>query len=252
MDGHAGSLAVRTWPHPNPRLRAALLPDLGDHLGRYDRVAAALGAAGAEVVGHDPAGHGESAGERALVADFEDHVADLAAVLAVAGDGPVVLVGHGIGGAVAARFAQHHPGSVAALVLAAPALGPWPALDLLSDNDFPPLDAEALTTDPAERTSWEADPLVWHGGYRRATLAAADEFLRAIDFDHPLGDELPALWLHGDADEVTPLADTRAGTDRIRGLNFTERLYLGTRHDLWHERATPEVLADLTAFVAGL
>jgi pimeloyl-ACP methyl ester carboxylesterase len=115
---------------------------------------------------------------------------------------------------------------VAALVLSAPVLGPWPALDLLSDGD-------------------PADLL---GPYRRATLAAIDECLTTIDFDHPLGDDLPALWLHGDDDMLAPVADTRAGMDRVRGLRFEERIYPGIGHDLLHGDHAADVLADVTEF----
>ena len=113
---------------------------------------------------------------------------------------PVVLVGHGIGGMLAVRHAQRHPEPVAALVLVSPVLGPWTALDQLSE---PQVD----------------------GPWSRETLAAIEDCLSTIDFDHPLGDDLPALWLHGDDDDVVPVSDTRAGMDRIRGLRFEERIY---------------------------
>ncbi|MFD9706114.1 alpha/beta hydrolase [Lentzea sp. NPDC059081] len=46
----------------------------------------------------------------------------------------------------------------------------------------------------------------------------------------PLGD-LPTLWLHGSEDQIVPIADTRAGTDRIRGSAFEEHVAAGLLTD---------------------
>jgi alpha-beta hydrolase superfamily lysophospholipase len=154
------------------------------------------------------------------VTDFEPVVDDVAALVskAVADHPglPVVVVGHAIGGMIAVRHAQRYPQQAAALVLASPVLGPWPALDRPQ------------------------------GRWSRPMLAAIEECLSTIDFDHPLGDELPALWLHGDEDELVPVADTRAGMDRVRGLRFEERIYPGVGHDL----PADVVLADVVDFVS--
>lgn len=161
------------------------------------------------------------------VSDYEPVVDDLAALIdrTVAGHpgAPVVLVGHGVGGMLAVRCAQRHPEPVAALVLVSPVLGPWTALDQLSEPDVT-------------------------GPWSRETLAAIEECLSTIDFDHPLGDELPALWLHGDDDQLVPVADTRAGMDRVRGLRFEERIYPGVGHDLLRDNGS--TLSDVVAFTA--
>jgi alpha-beta hydrolase superfamily lysophospholipase len=256
LPGHAGELACRTWPNPTARWLAVLLHGYGEHVGRYDGVADALVAGGAAVVGQDMAGHGHSAGDRALTADFESVVDDVAAMVERVGPAyaglPVVLFGHAVGGTVAVRYAQRFGDRVAALVLSAPVLGYWQTLDLLSDQEIPavPVDPAAWSRDPAAGPALLADPLVWHGPFHRTTLTAIEEFLGVIDFDHPLGDDLPALWLHGVDDEVVPMADTRAGLDRVRGLLFEERIYPGARHDLLHETNTDQVLADVTEFTS--
>jgi alpha-beta hydrolase superfamily lysophospholipase len=201
---------------------AVVLPEHGERVDDVVRVMTALAGLGAQATAvawsdGDPA---------PLVPDFEPVVDRVAELVSRRPGRPVVVFGHGIGGMIAVRHAQRYPERVAALVLAAPVLGPWQALDLLSDGD------------PAELV----------GGYRRATLAAIDECLSTIDFDHPLGDDLPALWLHGDDDELAPVADTRAGMDRVRGLRFEERIYPGVGHDLLSGGHAARVLADVTAF----
>ncbi|WP_112270398.1 alpha/beta hydrolase [Lentzea terrae] len=62
---------------------------------------------------------------------------------------------------------------------------------------------------------------------------ASDELADLMDevnFGRPLG-ELPTLWLHGSDDEIVPISDTRAGTDRIRGSAFEEHVVEGLLTD---------------------
>jgi pimeloyl-ACP methyl ester carboxylesterase len=62
---------------------------------------------------------------------------------------------------------------------------------------------------------------------------ASDELADLMDevsFGPALGD-LPTLWLHGSDDEIVPISDTRAGTDRIRGSAFEEQIVDGLLTD---------------------
>jgi alpha-beta hydrolase superfamily lysophospholipase len=204
-----------SWPNPAARWLAVLVPDLGESPAVYSEVADTLVAAGAEVAGYDA--------DDDPITDFEPVVDDLAVAVG-APELPMVLIGQAVGGMIAVRYAQRYPEPVAALVLSAPVLGPWQDLDLLSEPEIPA------------------------GRPRRETLAAIEECLTTIDFDHPLGDSLPGLWLHSADDADVPLADTRAGMDRIRGLRFEERIYPGAQHDLLRDK-TSGALADVVEFV---
>ncbi|RKT52381.1 alpha/beta fold hydrolase [Saccharothrix australiensis] len=249
VPGHAGELVVRTWPNLDATWLAVLVHGYGEHGGRYGHVAERLVAAGALVVAPDHVGHGASAGERALITSLDGVVEDVgAAIRSAAADLPVVLIGHSLGGLVATRYAQAHP--VAALVLSAPVLGTWQGLDALSLDEIPdtPIDPDVLSRDPEVGRRYAADPLVWHGPFKRATLEAVERALDDANYG-PTLEDLPTLWLHGDADELVPLADTRTGTDRIRGLLFEERVYPGARHEVFNETNRDEVLSDVVSFV---
>lgn len=225
---------------PPRRWAAALVPGYGDHLGRYPDLTDALAKAGATVLGHpiDPS----FTDFESIVDSLHDELPDRT---------PIVLIGLGLGGTVVVRHAQRYPEMTRALVLIGPVLGSWPGIDLLAEDPLPApaVDPDLLSRDPAVAAAMRADPLVWHQAYPRATLEQIDEALQTIDFDHPLGDDLPALWLHGAEDEIAPVAETRTGMDRVRGLRFDERLYPGARHDLFHETNAAEVLDDLLAFL---
>src|SRR3954468_18207250 len=67
IQGHAGSLYVRTWERNDPTHVVVIAHGYGEHIGRYDHVAEALGEGGASVYGLDHAGHGRSDGERVLI-----------------------------------------------------------------------------------------------------------------------------------------------------------------------------------------
>jgi alpha-beta hydrolase superfamily lysophospholipase len=195
---------------------AVLVPDHGESADRYRPLADALEVAGAVVVVGLPG---------RLVPDFEAAVDELAAVVDRHGGPPVVLVGHAVGGMIVVRYAQRYPGRATALVLSAPVLGPWPTLDLLSEAEIPA------------------------GRFDRAELAAVEECLSTIDFDHPLGDELPALWVHGGNDAVVPMADTRAGLDRVRGLGFEELIMPNAGNDLLDEPAVRDAVVGFVTRV---
>lgn len=255
MEGHAGELVVHEWPNPDAHWIAVLVHGYGEHLGRYGAVAETLHAAGATVVGADHIGHGRSPGERVLITDFEPVVEDVRRVLTQAVDDqpglPVVLIGHSMGGMIAARYGQRFADDLAALVLSGPVLGNWAALDLLQHPEIPdqPIDPATLSRDPLVGADYAADPLVWHGPFQRRTLEALEAMLNTINFDHPFDDRLPVLWLHGAEDALVPVAETRAGMDRLRGLNCEEILYEGARHEIFNETNADEVLTDVTAFV---
>ena len=66
---------------------------------------------------------------------------------------------------------------------------------------------------------------MWDG----ASNGLAD-LMDEVSFGPALGD-LPTLWLHGSEDEIVPISDTRAGTDRIRGSAFEEHVVDGLLTD---------------------
>src|ERR1044072_6062854 len=112
LAGTHGTLTVREWPHDRPRYMALLVHGYGEHIGRYEELAGVLVAHGAAVLGPDHTGHGRSAGERVLIEDFEDVVTDVHTVADLGRDAhpgvPLVMVGHSMGGLIAARFAQRY------------------------------------------------------------------------------------------------------------------------------------------------
>lgn len=175
------ALHLRTWePSGTARGTIVLVHGLGEHAGRYVHVAEALTSDGWRIAAHDHRGHGASEGPRGGLAKADDLLADLALVIdQERGDGPLVLLGHSLGGAVAGRFVAegldpapapwHRP--VDALVMTSPALdlgmnpgqkallavlGPV-APTLAVGNGLKP---EWISRDPAVVQAYKDDPLV--------------------------------------------------------------------------------------------
>ena len=130
------SLHVRVWAVDDPRRGVVVLVHgLGEHVDRYDHVARRLNGLGFAVVGYDHRGHGRSPGPRGGMPCDDALCADLGRVLYAARaafPGPLVLLGHSLGGLIAGRFVaeglQATPAAwwraVDALVLSSPALDP--------------------------------------------------------------------------------------------------------------------------------
>ncbi|MFJ7152500.1 lysophospholipase [Streptomyces sp. NPDC100445] len=258
LDGTHGTLAVHEWPHPAPRLLVLLAHGYGEHAGRYAELAAVLTGHGAAVYAPDHAGHGRSAGERVLIADLEDVVTDLrrAADLARAAHPglPLVLLGHSMGGLVAARYAQRYGGELSALVLSGPVIGTWELPGrLLALAEIPdlPISPSALSRDPAVGAAYAADPLVWHGPMKRPTLEAFARTLETVAQGGDIG-ALPLLWLHGDDDRLVPPAGSRPGVRRLSGGPLTERIFPGARHEVFHETCKAQAHAETLAFLDGV
>ncbi len=184
-----------------PRATVALLHGLAEHARRYDALAARLAAAGIELVAIDLRGHGCSPGRRTWVDRFDQYLDDADALVSFARreDVPLFLMGHSMGGAIAALYAiERAPARgqpFAGLVLSSPALAPgrdvprwmlaasrfmsraWPRFPALK------IDAALLSRDPEVVAANRADPLVQHGAVPARTgaeiLVAMERIARA-------------------------------------------------------------------------
>ena len=106
------NLAIKHWPVPKgmpPNGVVLIVHGLGEHVGRYEHVAQHLNRSGWAVVGYDQRGHGRSEGARGAIKQDDDLLFDLASVLDTVNKayahGRLAVLGHSLGGLLAARFA---------------------------------------------------------------------------------------------------------------------------------------------------
>ncbi len=113
-----GTLKIRHWAaEGQPRGTMVLVHGFGGNGATWEVIGGDLAKRGFNVYAPDLAGHGRTA----LEADsFETLVASLEACLSTLPGGPLHLVGHSMGAAVAVRAARRMPHKIARLTLLAP------------------------------------------------------------------------------------------------------------------------------------
>jgi acylglycerol lipase len=258
-------LHAQAWlPDGDARAVIAVAHGLGEHSGRYARLAEDLVAQSHAVYAVDHRGHGRSPGPRANIERFDHLVSDFCAFAGRASrqhpGAPVFLLGHSMGGAVAFASALRLQGSLRGLVLSAPALGMDPiapgrklvagVLSTLAPNTgllrLPP---SAVSRDPAVVRAYEADPLVHHRAIPARTLV---ELLRAMDgfLAQAPRLRLPTLVLHGTADTLVPVVGARPVYQALDATKRTVRYYEGLYHEVFNEPERAQVLADTVEWLA--
>ena len=262
-------LHVQRWPAPGAAHGTVqIVHGLGEHIGRYERLATALNAAGWHVAGHDHRGHGRSEGARGTVPAGPGLLADLALVMdQVRGEGRHVLLGHSMGGLVAARFvAQGLLGDPApwarpvdGLVLSSPALeaglgtvqklllavlGPL-APDLRLGNGLKP---EWVSRDPEAVRRYVADALVHDRITPRLVdfIVAGGELVRA---QAPRW-RVPTLLLWAGADRCVAPAGSAAFAAAAPAAVLTAHGFPGLFHEIFNEPEREQVLAHLMRWLA--
>ena len=253
-------LATRHWaPDTTPWAALLIVHGLGEHGGRYEHVGARLAAAGIETRAVDLRGCGASAGRRAFAERWGKLHDDVEAALQVtrdaAGDRPVVLYGHSMGGLVALGYVLTDRPPSDVLVLTAPALDAsvpsskrvvarvlsrlMPTYEIRNG-----LDMSVLSRDPAIGEAYLADPLNHHGTTARfgaEALAEQDRVRRELP-----SLRLPTLVLHGVADRLVPPSASVA-LDGLRGV--TRRLYPDFRHEVHNEFGWEGVVDDIVEWL---
>ncbi|MGY1639196.1 alpha/beta fold hydrolase [Geodermatophilus sp. SYSU D00742] len=262
--------AYRWDPAGPPRGIVQLTHGMGEHLLRYEPLAADLTAAGFVVVGQDHRGHGATArdgrwgelgpgGWDELVRDIgrvADRVrADLPGV-------PLVLLGHSMGSFAAQQFVLDHGEELAGLVLTGtaaldllePALDLDQPLDLSAFNAaFEPArtDYDWLSRDEAQVDAYVADPRC---GFGLSQDDGRQMFASARQLADPrrvggVRADLPVYVAVGDQDPVNgALALVDGLVQRLRDAGLTDvtlRVYEGARHEVFNETNRDEVVADL-------
>ncbi|MEP7303526.1 MAG: lysophospholipase [Caldimonas sp.] len=268
------TLRGRAWPRRDAKGTIVVVHGLGEHIGRYGHVAAFLNARGWRVVGYDQRGHGASEGGRGLLGAAGDLLSDLALVIdAVRADAdfaaPLVLLGHSMGGLVAARFVAGgletpRPAwrrEVDALALSSPAL----ALDmslvqkamLATLGTLAPnlalgtgVGPKWISRDPAVVAAYQADPLV----HDRISPRFARFFVDGGAAVRVLAPRwaVPTLLLYSGSDRyVAPAASAAFAAAAPKGV-VTVREFPALFHEIFNEPEQAEVLSALGAWLDTL
>lgn len=265
-------LRLHAWPATaGHRGQVLIVHGLGEHAGRYAHVAAALNAQGWQVNAYDQRGHGASTGARGALPGAEALCEDLAAVIGRvrSGPGPFVLLGHSMGGLLAARYVAEALAQkpalwsrpVDALVLSSPALEAdlttAQKLQLAMAGTLAPnmalgngLKPEWVSRDPAVVRAYVADPL----NHDRITPRLARFIVDGGVLVRARAPQwrVPTLLMWAGADRcVAPAGSAAFAADAPKAV-VQHRCFDGLAHEIFNEPEQAEVLSHLTRWLEGL
>jgi lysophospholipase len=126
LEGCSGQIHFQRWKQKtSAAANLVIINGRTDYVDKYHHMISAI-AKQWDIVSFDHFGQGRSDGPRAHADDFDaQHVCDLDKILEVATNSqlPTFVMAHSMGGFVAIRYEQLHPGVIDGLVLNAPMLG---------------------------------------------------------------------------------------------------------------------------------
>lgn len=263
--GAGAKLHWQVWlPASAPSAGVVLAHGYAEHLGRYEHVAAYLTAQGIAVFALDHWGHGQSEGVPGFVprfSAFTDGMEELlAAVEAAHPRLPLFLLGHSMGGLIAALHLATHQSHYVGAVLSGPLIIPTEApsrlmqwISRLLSRIAPKLgvlalDATGVSRDPAVVAAYLADPLVYNGKVSARLAAEMFDAMARARAAAP-GIVLPVLLLHGSEDRLTAPEGSRYLAAHLGSVDKTLKIYPGLYHEIFNEPEQAEVLGDVSAWV---
>ena len=252
----------QNWlPEGEPKAILLIVHGLAEHSGRYMNVVNHFVPLGYAVHGFDHPGHGKSDGTRVYVERFEDYTDTIKIYFdRVRPAKPVFLVGHSMGGLIAALYLLDHQREMTGAVLSGPAVkvpGKITPTTVLVGKMFSALmprfgllglDAEGVSRDPAVVQAYINDPLV-HSGKITARLAA--EMLKAMQRISAQASKitLPMMIVQGSADRLVDPAGARMLYDTVGSADKEIKIYEGFYHEVFNEPERERVLHDVERWI---
>lgn len=239
----AVTLHRRAWLAPGtPRAVMVLVHGMSEHSARYDHLGHFLAARGVAVHALDHRGHGRSGGETGTVEEFGDFLDDLSTFVSIVrGEephGPLILLGHSMGGLIAAAYLLERQPQPDLVVLSGPAIVP------IIQAGERRIDATRLSRDPEEQQKYLADPLILRERVKEELFYKLAEGVallvgRAGEIAHPM------LLIHGADDRLCSPEGAEAWVRESGSRDVTVNLYSGGRHEMFNEINRDEVISDL-------
>lgn len=266
-------LHLRRWSAGADALGTVLIVHgLGEHIGRYEPLAARLNGARWHVIGYDHRGHGASGGARGAIAAGDSLLADLALVIdAIAQEppAPLVLLGHSMGGLVAARFVAEGLASdaaswwrpVTALALSSPALDPGMngaqrvllavlgplAPNLAVGNGLKPV---WISRDAGVVAAYQSDPLVHDRVTPRLVHFIVDAGRQVREAASRW--RVPTLLQWAGSDRCVAPQGSAAFAASAPANTVTSVRYPALAHEIFNEPEREQVIGDLLRWLAGI
>lgn len=262
-----GRIFLRVFsPQLAPQALVLVSHGFGEHSGMYVDFASYLSQHGFLVLCPDLPGHGLSSGRRGVVEGLDSYLFCLDAARmwaeSVYEGLPVFVVGHSLGGLVAACYTLWRPQYVTAAALSAPALSleglPRWQLSLAHSvfKLFPRfrmrvrLNLSELVRDPVALDRLTEDPL-FHCYGSASMLAALEDGIERFKKDAERF-PVPVFLMQGECDRVVPVDVNLSLFDLFPSQDKELRIYEDAFHHLFLDLVREEVFSDILSWFKGL
>lgn len=273
VDAYGVEITYFEWPVAAAKAVVQLVHGVGEHVRRYDHVAAALNRAGYSVYAEDHRGHGQTGqnmvlsglttklgrlGPGGMDAVFAE-VTQLGEIARAENPGlPLLLVGHSFGSYISQKIINKHSADYAAMVLSGSSLvipgfmatsgfnKKWANTPNATGNEW-------LSRDHSVGQAFAADPLCFSfNGIDPGALKDGAPKIFGIP-SRKVRHDLPILLLVGSEDPcggergVKALADSYRKRAKVSDVSIV--VYHDARHEVYNETNKAEVLEDLVSWL---
>lgn len=254
--GDGIDLFVLHNPVKKPKASIVMVHGICEHCGRYDWVADKLNSFGYSVYRFDLRGHGRSGGERGYIKDYHDLIDDTNKVVSMAKKNkpniPTFMLGHSMGGFIAAFYGIKHPKKLSGQVLSGAAVMLMSPFDQMENFDydskpFTPIPnslVDKICRDPEVVRIYKEDPL----NLKEFTYKLMGEmFIKGTKhiMESVSKYSCPCLILHGTEDQIVTKEASNYFYGHISSEDKQLKMYNGLFHEIMNEPEKDEVLEDI-------
>ncbi len=243
-----------------PKAIIVIVHGLCEHLGRYDYLTKRFNEFGYGVYRFDNRGHGKSGGEKGYIDDFMFFIDDANVLVDVAKkdypDLPLFMLGHSMGGFIAAGYGVKYPNRLTGQILSGAATILLPIFEGLKNVDFNadprvkvPNDlSSVISRDEEVVKAYDLDPLVLKETNQKLLgetfvkgPAWLEENIKSYTY--------PCLILHGDDDRIVIAEASKWLFKEISSKDKELKLYKGFFHEILNEKDKEMVIEDIRVWV---
>lgn len=250
---------VRDIPE-NAKAIIIIVHGIAEHSGRYDYLNEKLNEFGYGVYRFDNRGHGRSGGARGDISNFNELIDDADTIVTLSkienAALPIFMLGHSMGGFIAAAYGIKYPGKLKGQILSGAATNKMPLSLKLKSIKLPyllrgkiPNSLSKLTCRDSEVVrSYEDDPLV----LKETTLRLNTEFVnKGINWliKNMASYTYPCLILHGGDDKIVPKSCSHSFYDTIASNDKELKFYEGFYHEIFSEKGKDTVIEDVHKWI---
>jgi acylglycerol lipase len=246
----------------DPQAVLVIVHGLAEHSGRYDYVTRKFNEKQISVYRFDHRAHGRSGGVQGDNDDIGKFVGDTDLIVRRAVQEnpgkPVFMLGHSMGGLIAASYGAMHGEVLKGQILSGAALDFLPLFgdlketytEAMGNEVMPNSLAAAVCRDPEVVKAYEEDPLVLKGVTLRLLHTTFNHGIQRLH-DNILNYRIPCLILHGGNDLLVPHTASQWFYDHVASQDKTLKVYPDCYHEILNEKEEKDqVIADMVDWIA--